>query len=126
MPLLTSKLQRKLLTKKRRGIKSSVGHEHHLGFRPTAICVPSLSSVIIIDLFANTHCSPSVSVLPGEVDVGAPGVPPSSGESFCTMIVAPSILVSVPGRKVRRRVRLFLFIFCLSPRAELLPIVVFH
>ena len=31
-----------------------------------------------------------------------------------------------PWSEVRRRVRLFLFIFWLSPRAEVLPIVVFH
>ena len=64
--------------------------------------------MIIIDLFVTTNCCPSVSVLPGDVDVGAPGVPPSSGESFCTMIVAPSILVSVPGRETCQVVSIYI------------------
>ena len=88
-------------TKTRERFKSSVGHEHHLGFRPTVTCAPSLSSVIIKDLSVPINFCPGVCVLPGEVDVGAAVVvvPPSSGSRCCTTAAAQSILVSVPGQR---------------------------
>ena len=114
--------------KERRGTKSSVRHENHLGFRPTITCAPSLSSVIIKDLSVPINFCPGVRVLPGEVDVGAAVVvvPPSSGSRCCTTPPAQSILVSVPGQRWGDVSVFFLFIFWLSPRAEFCPIVVLH
>ena len=77
---------------------SSVGQKQHLGFWPTVVTVPSLSSVTIQDLFAD-NVWPRLRVHPGQAGVEAAVVPPAASVQPWTVFLLVSILVPVPGQR---------------------------
>ena len=73
-------------------------NQHHLGFLPTGSCCSSISSVIIPNLFVCTNRCFRISMLPGQNDIGALFIPPSTRVILCTLVSA-GILVSVPDEE---------------------------
>ena len=107
----------------------SVGNKQVLCLGPTVPAVPSLSSIIISNIFGRRRTTLfGGTAQTGGVGIVAAIIPPSTGVDLSTVPAAPCILVPVPGQA--QGVSFILNFLIVSkfdlPGAELHPIVNSH